>query len=255
MTDGSLLYMENEHYSLVDALPYIDTHLGQTEVAQQVKYLIDEEMKHFEPRDYLASLPAPELPFLQTDLVQQEFARIEAGQPLAGIDMTRYQAAALRPTGPATQDPLSWKKAAEHVRVTLEFNRLRMLNLELMDKWGNKAWVAHSLLVRSTERVLTNEATELRNGREEVNKKRKLDQISCGNELRKLTYELEQYQRDNAEAEKAVRELEAQVSFMREQCLERGVRIHDLISEPTPKAAPQAYSGISLPEYEEEKKQ
>lgn len=53
MEEQCLLFMENEHYALVDALPYIDTQLGQTEVAQQVKALIDEEMRHFEPRDYL----------------------------------------------------------------------------------------------------------------------------------------------------------------------------------------------------------
>ena len=34
---GDLLYMENEHYSLVDALPYIDTQLGAAEVAQQAR--------------------------------------------------------------------------------------------------------------------------------------------------------------------------------------------------------------------------
>merc|ERR1719379_1733102 len=84
------LYMENDGYELVDALPYIDTQLGQTEVAAQVKALIEEEMANFEPRDYLASLPPPELRLLESPLLKQEMERVESGRPLIGIDTSRY---------------------------------------------------------------------------------------------------------------------------------------------------------------------
>merc|ERR1719453_1472689 len=121
--DGALLFMENEQYSLVDALPYIDTQLGSTEVAQQVKALIDEEMAHFEPRDYLSSLPAPELPFLDSATMSQEFSRIEAGQPFEGIDTGRYKVDT--PDGADAQDNELWKKQAESLQMQLEYNRLR----------------------------------------------------------------------------------------------------------------------------------
>lgn len=220
---ADLMFMENEHYSLVDALPYIDTQLGQVEVAQQVKGLIEEEMRLFEPRDYLERLPEPELPLLESELVSQEFDRVRDGRPLSGVDLERY-----RPQPPQAaqqQDASAWKKAAEAAQMQLEYNRLRLTNLEMLERWGSKAWVAHSTLVRVQERVRVNEATKLRTGREEVNKKRKLDQISCGNELRKLGYELEQFTQDNYSVEIAVRQMESEVKRLRAVCKERGVEL------------------------------
>ncbi|CAK0837140.1 unnamed protein product [Prorocentrum cordatum] len=118
-----LLYMENENYHMVDALPYIDTQLGQVEVAQQVKGLIEEEMRHFEPRDYLASLPEPEFPLLASETVSQELKRVSSGEPLAGIDLGRYQLE--QPQGQLAQDHGAWRKAAEAAHMQLEYNRLR----------------------------------------------------------------------------------------------------------------------------------
>jgi len=226
MDEQRPLFMESENYALVDALPYIDTQLGQAEVAQQVKALIDEEMAHFEARDYLASLPAPTLPYLESAIMAEELARVEAGKPLAGIDVSKYKVEA--PQGNNAQDHGSWRKAADGIHVQLEYNRLRLVNLELLERWGKKAWVAHSATVRSAERVLTNEATTVKAARENVNKKRKLEQISCGNELRKLSYELEQYQLDNLEVEKGLHTLEAEVQRLRQAALERNVDIADL---------------------------
>lgn len=223
MAEGGevLLFMENAQYSLVDALPYIDTQLGSTEVAQQVKALIDEEMGHFEPRDYLEKLPAPELPFLSSETMTKEFARLEAGHPFQGIDTGRYKVDI--PEGDRAQDPKQWMKQAENLQMQLEYNRLRSTNLDMLDRWGNKAWIAHSCLVRKMESLVATETAGLRSSREEVNKKRKLDQISCGNELRKLNNEYEQYVQDNAETTRALWSLEAEVDRLHRTALERGL--------------------------------
>mmetsp|Transcript_31210 Transcript_31210/g.71253 ORF Transcript_31210/g.71253 Transcript_31210/m.71253 type:complete len:236 (-) Transcript_31210:38-745(-) len=223
MQDGQLLFMENEHFGLVDALPYIDTQLGQSEVAQQVKGLIDQEMQLFEPRDYLGSLPEPMADVFAGDVLSQELQRLMANQPLSAIDVGRYDVKV--PSGAEAQDVKSWKLAVDNVQRQLEYNRLRLANLELLSRWGNKAWVAHSCLVRGSERVLLEEAAALRASREEVNKKRKLDQVSCGNELRKLARESDQYQHDNMETEQAVRSMEAEVARLRRVCAERSIEV------------------------------
>merc|ERR1739845_61352 len=160
-------------------------------------------MAHFEPRDYLASLPPPGLPVLSSETKAQEFARVEAGHALQGIDASKYKVEA--PEGVEAQEHEAWKKQADNMHVQIEYNRLRLTNLELLERWGNKAWIAHSSIVRAAEGILGNETNKLRAFREEVNKKRKLDQISCGNELRRLNNELEQYVQDNAETGKALR--------------------------------------------------
>eukprot|EP00490_Sorites_sp_Unknown_P010224 CAMPEP_0114642812 /NCGR_PEP_ID=MMETSP0191-20121206/3030_1 /TAXON_ID=126664 /ORGANISM="Sorites sp." /LENGTH=240 /DNA_ID=CAMNT_0001855025 /DNA_START=55 /DNA_END=777 /DNA_ORIENTATION=- len=231
--EGELLYMENEHFSLVDALPYIDTQLGAAEVAQQVKALIEEEMTQFEPRDYLASLPAPELPFLNGPNMQEEFSRVSMRQPLGAIDQKKYEIE--RPEGEAAEDEESWKKIASTAQMNLEYARIKSLNLELLETWGKKAWIAHNMLIRGAEKVLGKEATEIRASREEVNKKRKLDQVSCGNDLRKLMRELEQYQQDNSQVEQAVRGLESDLKRLRDFAVERGVDIADVDPMAKPK--------------------
>jgi len=222
MPDGvGFLYTENEHHALVDALPYIDTQLGQTEVEAQVKAMIQEEMRHFEPRDYLASLPAPEVTALESKVLSEEFARMDAGLPMTGVDSERYFIR--RPEGPAEGDPTAWKSAAERTQVQLEYNRLRLTNLELLERWGTKAWVASFGLMRVNEQAASNDAAAAREAREEVNKKRKLDQISCGNELRKLGRELEQYLQDNSEVQRGLQELEVEVARLRRTARERGI--------------------------------
>ena len=234
--DGELLYMENEHYSLVDALPYIDTQLGAAEVAQQVKALIEEEMTQFEPRDYLASLPAPTLTVLSSEQMQQEFERVSRRAPLGAVDPKKYEVE--KPEGEAAEDEKSWQSASATTQVNLEYARIKSVNLELLEQWGKKAWIAHNMLIRGAERVLNNEATELRAAREEVNKKRKLDQVSCGNDLRKLTREFEQYQQDNSDVDRAVRDLELEIQRLREAAKERGVDISEVdpLAKPDPEA-------------------
>lgn len=250
--NGGLLFMRSEHYALVDALPYIDTQLGQSEVAQQVKGLIEEEMSHFEAADYLASMPAPELPLLsEVTAIQQEMVRIEAGKAMSGIDSARYKVEP--PQGNMAEDHAAWKKAAESVQMQLEYNRLRLTNLEMLERWGNKAWIAHSFTVRACERVLANEAATLRAAREEVNKKRKLDQVSCGNELRRLALELEQWQRDNAEVELALHGVEANVSRLKRAAKERNVETFDLTGEEKTIAEEADADGAASPDAEETK--
>lgn len=225
-----LLFMENEHYALVDALPYIDTQLGQVEVAQQVKALIDEEMGNFEPRDYLASLPLPEFPHLETPLLAHELARIEQQQPLeGGVDLTRPKSQ--RPTGAAENDPAAWIAAGDALKAEMAYHRLRTTNLEMLDHWGNKAWIAHSTILRASERVLSNEVAVLRDEREEVNKRRKLDQISCGNELRKSGRELEEFMQDNHQVGQGLQTLEVEVMRLRNACADRGVTIDNKLLE------------------------
>ena len=229
--DGKLLFQENENYSLVDALPYIDTQLGQTEVMQQVKALIEEEMGNFYPRDYLASLLAPKLPVITGEAMQEQMARIDAGEPLGAIDTSRYKIEKL--AGLSAQDHGAWKKAAEGSQAQLEYNRLRLTNLALLERYGSKAWVAHSIMARASEHAINSEVATLRSSREAVNKKRKLDQVSCGNELRKLNRELEQYQQDNSETLIGLQQLESDVARLKRLCVERGVKLADEVEAET----------------------
>merc|ERR1712060_540122 len=159
--------------------------------------------------------------------MQEQMSRIDGGQPLGAIDTSRYKIE--QPPGLSAQDHGAWKKAGESVQAQLEYNRLRLINLELLERYGSKAWVAHSIMARAAEHSITTEAASLRSKREAVNKKRKLDQVSCGNELRKLNRELEQYQQDNTDTLGGLRRLEAEVERLKQAAVERGVKIDDVV--------------------------
>merc|ERR1712190_508227 len=130
-----------------------------------------------------------------------------------------------KPAALSAQDHGAWHKAAENIQMQLEYNRLRLTNLELLERWGAKAWVASSIMSRASERAIATQTAQLRSNREAVNKKRKLAQVSCGNELRKLSRELEQYQQDNVDTLAGLQKLEHEVERLKRACRERGVKI------------------------------
>lgn len=216
------LYQENENYHLVDALPYIDTQYAQAEMAQEVKRLIDEEMRQFAPKDYLKDLPMPELKVLNPENetpIGIELRRVANQQPMHTLDSLRYQLEP--PTGAKAGDLNAWKQAAENAQCQLEHGSLRLSNLELMSKFGAKAWASKVADIQEFERSISEEVAQLRNERDGINKKRKLDQVSTGNDLRNLVLESEQYIDDNGRTEVALKELEMEVERLQENCIER----------------------------------
>ena len=76
-----LLYLENESYHLVDALPYIDTDYGASaDISMAVKRLIDEEMKSMPKKDYLEKLPLPPTPYMdESPIFKEASERIATG--------------------------------------------------------------------------------------------------------------------------------------------------------------------------------
>ena len=225
--DCELLYMENEHFSLVDALPYIDTQLGAAEVAQQVKALIEEEMTQFEPRDYLASLPAPELPFLNSSNMQE---RVLSSQYAATLGShwpkEVWNRTARRRSG------RRWRIMEEdrfHGSDELRIHTHQVIELRTPGAMGQKgldssqyAWfvVLRKFLAK---KPLRSEQAEKRWTRNE-NLTRSLVATTCES----WCVNLKQYQQDNSQVEQAVRGLESDLKRLRDFAIERGVDIADV---------------------------
>ncbi len=85
-----------------------------------------QEMGRFEPRDYLAHLPAVEAP------------RAIKFEPL---DEHRYSIEA--PSGDDAADVHAWEAAIANARAQLEHTLLREVNLDLLAKFGPAAWRLH----------------------------------------------------------------------------------------------------------------
>jgi len=222
MEEVQYLYQLNEGYHLVDALPYIDSHQGGTVVDQQVKDLIQQEMKTFEPKKYLEFLPLPEARF-DGDLVAQEMDRIGGGIAMQGVSMQRYS---LDPPVSAG-DVEAWQDALRNAVVQRNHFQLRMMNLELLDAWGTKLFLQNKSVTQKLESHQEQEIRESTTKLESINKRRKLEQVSWGNDLRNLQHEYEQRVAENGEALLGIQRLKQEIAHVKTICEDRGVLPED----------------------------
>ena len=166
------------------------------------------------PADFLAQLPAvPPSRLAGNALLEGELARVAAGRALAGMDTARYN---LEPPPPAKRgDAAAWASAVDNARAQLEHQHTRLLNLELLIKYGPDAWRAHNERLALHVRGQEGEAAAVRRDTEALNRERKLQQTAAGRELAALEAEYLGAVRKNAGIEAACRALEAEVAALR----------------------------------------
>ena len=166
------------------------------------------------PADFLAQLPpVPPSRLAGNALLEEELARVAAGRPLTGMDTSRYS---LEPPPPAKRgDPVAWAAAVDNARAQLEHQHTRLLNLELLIKYGPDAWRAHNERLALHVRTQEGEAAALRRETEALNRERKLQQTAAGRELAALEGEYLAAVRKNADIEAACLAMEAEVAVLR----------------------------------------
>jgi pre-mRNA-splicing factor SPF27 len=97
----------------------------------------------------------------------------------------------------------------------------RLVNLELLLKFGPDSWRMHNEVLASFVARLQEQLAGVRRQVDDLNRERKLQQHAAGGELGKLEAEYLSLVHKNAEIEAACRGLEAEVAAMR-QALPRG---------------------------------
>jgi pre-mRNA-splicing factor SPF27 len=229
MEQLQLLYLENESYHLVDALPYIDTDYGASaEISMAVQRVIDEEMKSMPKKDYLAKLPLPATPHMDESPIFKEAAQRVATNKkmdvIHGYDVTA-------PQGMKGREVKAWEEAVAKAERKAAYDDTHAVNMDLMATFGKPAWMAHVNHGLEYEKVLRLEATNMRGACEEVNKRRKLEQISCGNQLRGLLRQAEELERNTYEVDGASAMLEVDVARLKRFAKERGVLPAEFIEE------------------------
>lgn len=175
-----------------------------------VDKLIAAELKRMpKPRDPSALFPDIEL-FKDNELMQQELDRVRRGKPMEPkLDLSRYQlelpsslssslpssstAAAGAGAGEATeatavsQTPSAseelpdgrvlWLKALDNANAQLEHQNQRILNLELVQKFGGNAWNIHNYQMEYDLSLLRKALDDKKAEVMELNKHRKRDQV------------------------------------------------------------------------------
>jgi pre-mRNA-splicing factor SPF27 len=164
-----------------------------------VDKLIEAEKKRMpKPRDPSAQFPDMEL-FKGNELMQQELDRVRRGKPMDKLDLSRYQlelpsslssssssisateATAGSETPSASEElpdgRVLWLKALDNANAQLEHQGQRILNLELVQKFGGNAWNIHNYQMEYDLSLLKKALDDKRAEVMELNKQRKRDQV------------------------------------------------------------------------------
>jgi pre-mRNA-splicing factor SPF27 len=103
---------------------------------------------------------------------------------MPALDPSRYR---LDPPPEAQRaDPAAWLPALRNARAQLQHQQGRALNLALLGAHGGAAWRAHAALAASSARALALEAARASEDVAALNRRRKLQQLAAGAELRGL---------------------------------------------------------------------
>ncbi|KAF8948362.1 hypothetical protein BGZ47_005318 [Haplosporangium gracile] len=201
----------NSQVSL-DALPYVDKQIDEPGVRSMVDKLIASEMKRMpKPRDP-ASLGFPDMDlFSSNTLIQQELDRVRRGKPMdPALDFSRYQldppassssttsstttanaSSSSETVTPSASEELPegrvlWLKALDNANAQLEHQNQRVLNLELVQKFGGNAWNIHNYQLEYDVSLLRKAVDEKKAEIMELNKLRKRDQMDVAESLQRL---------------------------------------------------------------------
>jgi len=221
-------------YPPQDALPYIDEEYNDPQMQAVVQQLVKEEMRRFTPPDYLESCPALEkfeLKFKDGSFLKEELDRVAKGNPIKQLDVSRYKLE--RPSGKDESSLKKWQQARDNAQAQLEHQHTRIMNLELMSKYGTNAWRKHNEALVGTKKYMESLLQTEREEVEKINSKRKMDQVK--QQLTITTQQQKYYEtiHQNMQLEVACASLERDLKKVKAEAEEAGVLKSATADSPT----------------------
>lgn len=176
--------------------------------------MVDEECRRYKPtKNYLEFLPPLNTSTFESDLMRNEFQRIENGVRMDTISTKRYELPA--PPAGKLGEIQAWQESADNSLAQLEHQSIRSLNLELMNKYGTETWkVALEVMIGMSAKA-QRELQELKKEIQDVNWKRKSKQLQTGDKLNNLNQQWVSLVSGNFEIEQAISILEQKIQIAR----------------------------------------
>ncbi|KAJ3272485.1 hypothetical protein HK104_004474 [Borealophlyctis nickersoniae] len=163
---------------VLDSLPYVDPDIATDDVDR----LIAEELeKH--TGETKSALPLEIELFKDHPALVEELVRVEQGKKLQAIDVARFR---LEPPKQANPRVADWRAAVEASQAQLEHQHNRLINLELINKFGPNAWRLHNFQLEHAVSMLQAEGSSTKLAVVQLNKQRKVEQMKAGNSLQAL---------------------------------------------------------------------
>ncbi|KAM7257109.1 hypothetical protein ACFE04_012850 [Oxalis oulophora] len=209
---------------IIDALPYIDDDYGNPKVKAEVDRLVEEEMRRSskKPADFLIDLPPlPKSNFQNNPMLAREYERVRAGRPPVRHDFSRLEIVDLPPAN-KINDETAWKHAVQRAQRNLQYQTIRLENLDLMSKYGPEVWKQNNLRLETLHLRMQKLAQELSEKIETVNRERKFHQQNTAFELGALSGQWNELCLKNIEIQTACANLDSQTEELKREALERG---------------------------------
>lgn len=151
---------------LIDSLAYVDTVTDEEK--RMAQKLIQEEMNvmNKRPEEYLEETP-------RFATVSSETSPSD-GQPSdSRLDTARYD---------LSTTCNDYSKALDNARAHLEYQKARVVNLQLLQKYGPVSWRAHNEVLSATLQRTREELDTILGDSNHINKERKLEQVAVAGE-------------------------------------------------------------------------
>eukprot|EP01102_Stenamoeba_stenopodia_P011094 TRINITY_DN3393_c0_g1_i1.p1 TRINITY_DN3393_c0_g1~~TRINITY_DN3393_c0_g1_i1.p1 ORF type:complete len:263 (-),score=60.99 TRINITY_DN3393_c0_g1_i1:114-848(-) len=178
----------------LDALSYVEEGFeNDVELQRTIEGLLKEEMskRAFVPEQYLAHLPAvPKSSFEDSVFLKEEFERMQRGEKLKPLDTSRYTIQAPKTSAkPTPTDVESWRQALGNAESQLEHQSIKTENLELLSVYGANLWKLYNTELETVKNKVQAQLSETQDKIDDVNRKRKREQLDAITEITRLDNE------------------------------------------------------------------
>ncbi|CAA9989181.1 conserved protein, unknown function [Plasmodium knowlesi strain H] len=193
------LYELNELHYLVNALPYIDSH--DSELEKNAKQLVEEEMmlmqKQNEIKNYLQNFDIPQSVYvkIKNSVIPNELKRCEQNINMEKLNLNYYNID--KEELNEEKNVNQWANTLTKHKIVLENMHNALINVELMNKYKEVMWSEHMKVFAHIDVNLQNNIKLLKDQIDNINKQRKLHQLSYVKDLSALQNERSEYKRKN----------------------------------------------------------
>lgn len=178
--------------------------------------MVDEECRRYKPtKNYLEQLPTLNTVAFETDLMKNEFQRIESGVRMETMNTKRYELPA--PSSGKLSEIQAWQECVDNSFAQLEHQTIRNINLELLQKYGCETWKSALEILVAQNAKAQKELQELKKEIQDVNWRRKTKQLQTGEKLNQLNQQWAQLVSRNFEIELAIETILRKIENDKEQ--------------------------------------